>query len=82
MSNVINVFQNEDPYLTQTVVQLVTRAGTFMDKSQARVLIASGDVVVDGTPVKKPHAVLSPGPHHIRVGTNTYNVKVIPSAIE
>jgi len=82
MSNVISVFLNEDPYLTNVIVQLVTRSGAYLDKNQARRLISEGSVLIDGTQERKHQAILNPGLHQVTVGMNTYTVKVVPSATE
>jgi predicted rRNA methylase YqxC with S4 and FtsJ domains len=76
------VYLNEDPYLTNLVVQLVTRNGQFMSRSEAKRLICQGAVLVNETPVVKADTILQPGDYSIRVGLSRYDTHVEHSARE
>ncbi len=82
MSDPVQVFLNEDPYLTIVVYQAVTKSGQFYTMSQAQVDIGTGKVFVNGKEMNKRHAILSPGLYTIEVGPNSYQVQVNHSAKE
>ncbi len=82
MNNVTKVFMGEDAYLSALVVQLVTRNGQFMSRSEAKRLICQGAVVVNDVPVVRSETILQPGDYTIRVGLNTYATHVEHSARE
>lgn len=82
MEKAIKVFTDEDPYLTNVVVQLVTRAGQYTNLNIVRRQIAEGQVSVNGIIQKKPQLILGTGQYTFGVGPNTYLVQLQRSILE
>lgn len=78
----IRVFVWEDPYLTDVIVQAVTKSGQFIHKSMARWLVVSGDVEVDGNVEVRPDTILFPGVYNLRVGPSVYRISLEHSGKE
>ena len=82
MPEPINVFVNEDPYLSVVLVQTVTKSGKYYNKSDAHRDLAGGHVLVNGKVQTKPVTVLPAGLYTIQIGTNIYSIKLSHSAFE
>lgn len=82
MQKAINVYTDEDPYLTNVIVQLVTRAGQYTNLSMVRHQIMDGQVSVDGVVSRKPQLILGTGEYTFGVGPNTYKVHLHRSILE
>jgi hypothetical protein len=59
------VFVGLEPYITDVIVQAVTRLGTYIDKSQARHLIGQGLVTLDGVRVRTCDTLVELGEHFL-----------------
>lgn len=63
----VRVFVGLEPYITEVVVQTITRLGTYLDKSQARHLIGNGLVTLDGDRVRTCDTLVELGEHFLTV---------------
>lgn len=82
MEKVIAVGLPGIAYLTDVVVYVVTKTGHYLNKSQARHLIAQGKVRVNGAAVRKPHHLMELGFSLLEVGDRSYPVETLPNGVE
>lgn len=59
--------KQDDPYLAETVVSIVTRMGTYLNGTQARHMIGQGQVVIDGKVEKNPSTIVKAGIHEFQL---------------
>lgn len=82
MQKVIDVRHADIPYLTDIVVYIVTKSGQYLNTSQARFLIGSGEVKVNGDVVRKPHHLVDHGMNVLEVYGRLYPFNVVPAGKE
>jgi len=70
----VDVFIKEDPYLSDVLVQVITKSGVYLNKSQARHLIVDQRVIVGNELIVDPARILPPGCYSFRVNNNVYDV--------
>ena len=66
----------DDPYLTDLVVGIVTRMGTYLNQTQARHMIGQGKVVVDGKVRTDPSTDIRAGIHEFQLDGKKIVVEV------
>jgi 16S rRNA U516 pseudouridylate synthase RsuA-like enzyme len=72
----IPVFVDTEPYIIGVIVQAVTRAGQYIDRSQAQHLTGKGLVKLDGAVIKQFDASVTEGCHQLNVNGKIYNINV------
>lgn len=66
----------DDPYLTDTVVGIITKMGSYLNQTQARHMIGKGEVVVDGKVQKNPSTIVKSGVHEFQLAGKTVVVEI------
>lgn len=79
---IIDIFVNEDPQISHVVLQLVTKAGQYLNMSGARYQVSEGNVMVDGRIITDLMTILEPGIHKVGVGSVMYDIDLHHAIME
>jgi hypothetical protein len=66
----------DDPYLSEIVVSIITRAGQHLNLTQSRYLIGAGAVEIGGKVERNPAKIIKAGVHEFTIRDRKIMVEV------